>query len=332
MSDKNTVQWGVLGVAGINNSVLPRIQEANNAELCAIASRSLEKAQKDAKERKIPKAYGSYEELLKDEDIDAVYIPLPNTMHDEWTRKAAEHGKHILCEKPLCPTAEEAQSLIDFCKEKGVYLLDGFMWPHHPRTKHIREFLDSGAIGEVRKVIGSFSFMMNPEDTGNIRLNKDLAGGSLLDIGCYPVYGIRWAMGAEPTKVYASARFVDEVDIDMSGILEFEGDRVASFDCSFQMPYRCWIEIIGTKGSLYVPRIWQPKPSADWYFTIEGQEQQKRVIEGENHIVHMIQNFSRAVLNGEPLQPDPSEAVKSLRVMDALAQSAREGKPIAVPR
>jgi predicted dehydrogenase len=159
-----------LGVASINDRLFPSFAKAANVELRAIASRTPAKAKAAAKAAGIPVAHGSYEALLDDKDIDVVYNPLPNTLHDTWTRKAAERGKHVLCEKPLCPTAAEAQALVEFCRGKGVKLMDGFMWPHHPRTQRLRQFIDSGAIGEVQRVTGAFTFKMETLDTGNITL------------------------------------------------------------------------------------------------------------------------------------------------------------------
>src|SRR5262249_60720768 len=159
-------RWGTLGAAAINNRILPSFLRARNAELRAIASRSLDKAQAAARAAGIPVAHGSYEALLDDPTIDAVYNPLPNTLHDEWTRKAAERGKHVLCEKPLCPTAAEAQALVDFCRARGVQLMDGFMWPHHPRTAKLQQFLDRGGIGAVRRGSGSRS-LAPPAGTGH---------------------------------------------------------------------------------------------------------------------------------------------------------------------
>src|ERR1700678_2803340 len=150
------LRWGILGVAKINERLLPAFAKAGNAELRGIASRSLEKAQAAAKSAGIPLAFGSYEALLDDPTIDAVYIPLPNTLHAEWTRKAADRGKHVLCEKPLTPTAAEAAELVAYCRGKGVHLLDGFMWPHPPRTARLRQLIDGGTIGTVRRVTGTF--------------------------------------------------------------------------------------------------------------------------------------------------------------------------------
>lgn len=328
---KAKVRWGILGVAHINKRLLPAFAKARNAELVAIASRSLPKAQAAAKEAGIPTAHGSYEAMLDDPSIDAVYNPLPNTLHDEWTRKAAERGKHILCEKPLTPTAAEARQLVDFCKAKKVCLMDGFMWPHHPRTTHLRQFLDSGAIGPVQRVTGAFTFPMRPLDPANIRLKADMAGGSLLDVGCYPVFGIRWAFGVEPVRVYATARYQFGVDVEMNGILWFADGRMASFDCGFTMPIRGQLEITGTEGVLRVPNMWVPKTEhANWFVQQGEQPEQEHVIAGADQIQYMLEDFGRVVLNGEPVRPDPEEAVRTLRLLDALARSAREGKVVDV--
>lgn len=324
------LRWGILGVARINDRLLPAFAQAANAELRAIASRSLDRAQAATKAAGIPTAHGSYEALLDDPAIDAIYIPLPNSLHAEWTLKAAEHGKHVLCEKPLAGTAAEAQRMADFCRSKGVHLMDGFMWPHHPRTQRLRQFIDSGGIGEVRRVAAAFTFRLQPFDGNNIRLQPALAGGSLLDVGCYPVYAIRWAFGAEPVRVYATARHQFGVDVEMSGLLWLADGRLGAFDCGFTLPYRGWLEITGSEGSLWVPDIWLPPRRAAFEVRREGRPVQEAVVEGEDQIVHMLQNFGQAVLQGQPVQPPPEEAVRTLRVLDALVQSAKAGKEAEV--
>jgi predicted dehydrogenase len=208
--------------------------------------------------------------------------------------------------------------------------MDGFMWPHHPRTARIRQALDGGAIGAVQRVSGAFTFPLRPLDPKNIRLQSEMAGGSLLDVGCYPVYAIRWAFGAEPVRVYASARYHLDVDVEMSGLLWLEDDRVGAFDCGFTLPQRTWLEITGTEGLLRVPQMWVPPARAT--FTIEriGQPAEEVVVESEDQIVHMIDHFSSAVLAGQPVQPAPEEAVRTLRVLDALARSAQEEREMDV--
>ena len=329
MTTRTELRWGVLGVAKINDRLFPAFPKTKHSRLYGIASRSLEKARVAATKAGIPKAYGSYEALLADPDIDVVYVPLPNTMHDEWTRKAADAGKHILCEKPLTPNAPTARELVDYCHARGVTLMDGFMWPHHPRTRLIRALIDEGAIGRVDQVRGSFTFPL-PLDPGNIRLSPDLAGGSLLDVGCYPIFGIRWAFDAEPVRVYATAKYAHEVDVQMNGLLWLADGRVGSFDCGFLSPMRQALEIVGTTGVIHVPEMWVPGPMAVYIVEREGKPPEVRSVEGEDQISHMLDDLSRAVLERRAVYPDPSNAPATLRVLDALARSAKEKREVDV--
>ncbi|MFN4258665.1 MAG: Gfo/Idh/MocA family protein [Gemmataceae bacterium] len=324
------LRWGILGVAKINQRLLPAFAQATNAELRAIASRSPVRAQAAAQEAGIRVAHGSYEALLDDPAIDAVYIPLPNTLHAEWTRQAAERGKHILCEKPLTPTAADAEALVAFCQAKRVKLMDGFMWPHHPRTARLRQLIDSGTIGEVRKVTGAFTFKMAPLDPANIRLRPELAGGSLLDVGCYPVFGIRWAFGGEPVSVVAQATYQHGVDVELSGLLDMGKGRVGAFDCGFTLPLRQYLEITGTEGSIWIQDMWLPLDPAVFVIHRENRPPEEVRIAGHNQIVHMLEDFGRAVLENQTIDPDPMEAVRTLRVLDALAQAAGAGQRVGV--
>jgi predicted dehydrogenase len=321
------LRWGILGVAQINNRLFPSFARARNLDLHGIASRSLDKAKAAGKAANIPQAYGSYEALLDDPAIDVVYIPLPNHLHAEWTRKAADRGKHVLCEKPLTPTASEAAELVAYCRERNVKLMDGFMWPHHPRTAVLRERIDGGAIGKVRRVTGTFTFQL-PLDPANIRLQPAAAGGSLLDVGCYPVYGIRWALGQDPVRVWATARCEFGVDVATNGVLWFADGAMATFDCGFVYPMRQWLEIVGESGTLTVPEMWVPRDTADYDLRPRGSVPLSTPI--DDQIQCMLENFSRYVLDGTRVVPDPDEAVKTLRVLDALTRSAREGRVIDV--
>jgi predicted dehydrogenase len=323
------LRWGILGVAKINERLIPAFALAANADLRAIASRDERRAQEAAAAAGIPKSYGSYEALLKDPDIDAVYIPLPNHLHSEWTCQAADHGKHVLCEKPLAPTAVQSRRVVDYCHGKGVRLMDGFMWPHHPRTQQIRQLLDSGEIGEVRLVHAAFTFPL-PRDPANIRLQAEMGGGSLLDVGCYPVYGIRWAFGAEPTSVMATANYQHGVDLSMSGILKFADSRLAGFDCGFTMPFRGWMEIVGAKGIVRVPQMWLPPKNAIFEVVRENQAVEVVKVECECQIARMLEDFASAVFEGREAQPSPEEAVKTLKALDALARAASDGREVAV--
>ncbi len=332
MSQK--LRWGILGVAGINDRLMWPLQNARTADLRAIASRTLDKAKASAAKNNIPKAYGSYEELLAAPDIDAVYVPLPNHMHDEWTRKAADAGKHVLCEKPMTCDAASTAALVAYCRSKGVRLMDGFMWPHHPRTHKIGKLLDSGAIGQVKTVVAAFTFNLDGLPTSNIRMQPQAGGGGLLDVGCYTTYAIRWWMRAEPVSVWARAEFVNGVDVAMSGVLMFADGRTAHFDCGFTHPLRTWVEIVGTEKTLRVPNMWIPDDRAAFHLCQQDGEfgEKVEVVEtpGENQMVHMLDDFAAAVFEKREPHPNADEAVKTLKVLDALAKSAREKKEVAV--
>ena len=326
---RKTVRWGILGVAKINDRLLPSFAKATGLELRGIASRSPDRAKAAADAAGIPHAYGSYEALLDDPEIDVVYIPLPNHLHAEWTRKAADRGKHVMCEKPLTPTGAESAELVAYCRQRSVKLMDGFMWPHHPRTAKLQEAIRGGAIGRVRRVGGAFTFRL-PMDTGNIRLRADMGGGSLLDVGCYPVYGIRWAFGEEPVRAWATARYEHDCDVEMSGVLWFADGRSATFDCGFVHPMRQWLEVVGETGTITVPEMWVPSARATYTVRPDGGPPREEAVEGEDQIRHMLENFSRYVRDNAAVRPDPAEAVKTLRVLDALGRSAREGRAVDV--
>jgi len=329
MSMARKIRWGILGVAKINERVIPAFAQARYAELLAIASRSSEKAKQAAARYGIPRSYSSYEALLEDKDIDAVYIPLPNSLHASWTMRAAEAGKHVLCEKPIASHAEEARQMVAVCRRKGLALMDGFFWPHHPRTSRLREEIDRGVIGEVELVRGSFSFLLELEPT-NIRLQPELAGGCARDVGCYPVYGALWVFGRLPERVFATAQFMYGVDVAMQGVLDFGQGKAALFDCSFRLPFRQWLEIVGTEGRIWVREMWLPSDPATFVIEHADGRQQEVAISGVNQITAMLDNFSLAVLEKRSPEPAPEKAVQIMQVLDALRESARSGQPVMV--
>jgi len=328
------LRWGVLSTAKINDRLLPAFAKSHTSAVVAVASRDLAKAKEYAAKRGIPHAFGSYEALLADAGVDAVYISLPNAMHDEWTRKAADAGKHVLCEKPLTVTAAESEALVAHCRGRGVRLMDGHMWPHHPRTAKIRATIDAGAIGPVEKVVAAFTFNLDGLPAGNIRMQPQAGGGGLLDVGCYTTYAIRWWMGAEPLRVYAAAHYVHGVDVGMSGVMTFAHGRTATFDCGFTHPLRTHVEIVGTTGTIRVPNMWIPDAHAAFEILRQegdfGLKAETVTTPGEDQIVHMIDDFAAAVRERRECYPNPDEAVRTARVMDALAKSARDGVEVAV--
>lgn len=328
------LRWGLLGTAKINDRLIPAFRKSTTAKLVAVASRTQEKAAAYASEKKIATAFGSYEAMLASPEIDAVYIPLPNHMHAEWTKKAADAGKHVLCEKPLTLDAAEAADVVAHCRAKGVRLMDGFMWPHHPRTKRIREKIAAGAIGQVNKVVAAFTFNLENLPTSNIRMQAAAGGGGLMDVGCYTTYAIRWWMGAEPVKVFARAVYVHDVDVAMSGVMTFADGRTATFDCGFTHPLRTQVEIVGTTGTIRIPNQWIPDNAATFEIIRQdgdfGLKTETVTTPGQDQIVHMIDDFAAAVHAERDCEPNPSEAILTAKVLDALAKSARTGVEVAV--
>jgi predicted dehydrogenase len=323
------IRWGVLGVAKINERLFPAFRRTPGVELRAIASRTPDKARAAAAAHGIPVVHESYDGLLADPKVDVVYIPLPNHLHGEWTMRAADHGKHVLCEKPLAADAAEAARVVAHCRARNVRLMDGYMWPHHPRTRLLRQCLDSGEIGDVRRMTGSFSFSM-PLDSGNIRLQEKMAGGSVMDVGCYPVYLARWLFRAEPVRVFATAQYRHGVDVCTNGVLEFSGDRVALFDCAFTLPLRMGVELVGTQGMIRVPEMWLPPPRANFFVARTDGTSEERALDGHDQMVHMLQNFSQAVRERRHPEPSANEAIGTMRVLDALRASARRREAVAV--
>ena len=227
------VAWGVLSTAHINRLVLEGARESELADVVAVASRDQARAEAYAREHGIPVAHGSYEALLEDPGVDAVYISLPNSMHVEWSIRALEAGKHVLCEKPLAARAEDAERAFDAAESAGRLLSEAFMYRHHPQTRRLAELVAEGAVGEPRALRASFSFVL--DDPQNVRMLRELDGGSLMDVGCYCVSGARLVAGAEPERAFGEAVDHAGVDVRFSGSLRFPGPLLAGFQCGFDI-------------------------------------------------------------------------------------------------
>ena len=325
------LRWGVLGCARIAvTRVIPAILNSQRGELVAVASRGEEKARETAGRLGIPKAYGSYEALLEDPDIDAVYIPLPNHLHREWTIRAARAGKHVLCEKPLALTAAEAEEMVRVCADAGVHLAEAFMYRHHPRIARIRQILASGEIGELRAIRGVFTFN-RPEDKGNVRFVADYGGGSIYDVGCYPISASRWITGREPVAVTAHAFFSpehDNVDMAASGLVEYEGGVALTFFCGMWAEPQQTLEIIGSAGLIRVPVAFVSGENDAGFYVVTGGKERFEPAEGVNIYAVQADNFARAVLGEVPHLFPPEDAVKNMRVLEAALRSARERRRI----
>ncbi|HWI70868.1 MAG TPA: Gfo/Idh/MocA family oxidoreductase [Baekduia sp.] len=245
------LRWGLLSTAKINDAILG----SGAADVVAVASRDAGRARAYADAREIPAAYGSYEALLADAEIDIIYISLPNAMHLPWAVKALEAGKHVLCEKPLSRRAADVAAAFDVAEDRGRVLTEGFMWRHHPQVAQAQRLIADGAIGRLRLVRAAFSGGIAPD--GDPRLVRALDGGALMDVGCYCVSGARTLAGGEPVAVEAQrVRGGDDVDLALTGLLRFDGDVLATIDCAFVGPHRSELEAIGEDGSLRLLDPW----------------------------------------------------------------------------
>ena len=330
MSDK--VRWGVLSTANIGlKKVIPAMQKGALIEVTAIASRDLNRAQEAAAHLGIPKAYGSYEELLADPQIEAIYNPLPNQLHVPWSIKAAEAGKHVLCEKPISITVKDAQALLAAQKRTGVKMGEAFMVRTHPQWLRVRELIHSGRIGELRAIQGFFSYFNR--DPKNIRNLPECGGGALLDIGCYPVNTSRFIFGAEPTRVLGLVERDPEMQTDRltSAILEFPSGR-CTFTCSTQLvPYQR-MNFFGTRGRIEIEVPFNaPNDRPTRIFVDDGGDLSGATISTETFPVcdqYTIQGdaFSRAIREGTDIPATIENAIKNMSVMEAIFRSAESGR------
>lgn len=322
------LRWGIMSTANIGRrSTIPGIQESDQNEVVAVASRSLENAEKFAKEMNIPNTYGSYEALLNDDEIDAIYIPLPNHLHKEWTIKAARAGKHILCEKPFALDELEAKEMVEASKENNVVLMEGFMYRYQDRYADIKERIKKDEIGIVRAIHAAFTFDSS-EDKGNIRYTKEWGGGSVYDVGCYTISAARLILGDEPLAVTTQAYFSPEhgdVDMMASGLMEFPNDVALTFQCSMWSAPLNQIEILGTKGRILIHSAFLGDQSYE--VIINGQSE---IIRSENTNPYKRQAdlFAETVQNRN-VNPFPvDDPIKNMRAVKAALESAESKKRI----
>ncbi|MDJ0962579.1 MAG: Gfo/Idh/MocA family oxidoreductase [Acidimicrobiia bacterium] len=320
------VRWGILSTANIGmKKVTPAIQAAHNSEVVAIASRGQERAATAAAQLGIPDAYGSYEALLEAPHVDAVYIPLPNDLHAEWTMRAAAAGKHILCEKPLAMTAEQAQEMVDACREAGVKLAEAFMYRHHPSWVETVRLVRSGAIGELRAVQSWFSFFN--DDPANIRNRVENGGGAVMDIGCYNINLSRLLFDAEPAQVRSSVHRDPEMGIDIvtSAVLEFPGGGQSTFTCATRTePYQR-VQIVGSSGRIEIEipfNIPQDVETRIW-LTSGGEPPinpatEVKTFEPADQYTIQAELFAQAILDDTDVAVPPDDAVANMRVIEAV--------------
>ena len=324
-----TLRWGVLSTANIaTQKVIPGIRRAARNEVVAIASRDAGTARRVADSLEIPRAHGSYEALLADPDVDAVYIPLPNHLHMEWMIAAARAGKHVLCEKPLALTAADAQRMADASREAGVHLMEAFMYRHHPSWVAVRELVASGRIGSPVAIQSWFGFYN--DDPANIRNVREFGGGALYDVGCYCINLSRMLFGDEPRRVSASIVRdpASGVDILTDAILEFD-DGIASFGCSIRTEPDQRVNVYGTAGriSIGIPFNIPPDRPTEVYVAQGGEPPVAPAIETltfptKDPYAAEAEAFAAAVLDGLPTPVGPDDAVANLRVIERVFEAA----------
>jgi len=325
MSEKK-LRWGVISTSNIGRAAVnPAIQASSNGELLAVASRDEATAQAFAEKAGIPQYYGNYEALLEDERIEAVYNPLPNSLHKEWTIRAAEKGKHILCEKPLALDATECREMEAAASANGVKLLEAFMYRFHPRTEKVLEMVREGAVGDLKQIRSTFTFLLTTPE--NIRWDPELGGGALMDVGCYCVNVSRTIVGREPVEVRAMANFrTPGVDEQMAGTLRFEDGLLAHFDCALTMERTEAYQIQGTDGHLRIQNAFLPGTDEAVIEKFDAEnELTKLTVEGADEYKLMVEHFARCVLNDRPLRYTAEEAALNMRVIEALYESAGKG-------
>ncbi len=322
------LQWGLLSTARINKALLGPLQISKRNHLLGVASRLQEKADQYAREHRVKRAYGSYEALLADPEIDVIYNPLPNHLHAEWTIKAVEAGKHVLCEKPLALTLAEVDAIHSAAKKTGKVVTEAFMYRTQPQTLKVREIIEAGKLGKVKFVRGSFTFQLtNPDD---IRLDPAMGGGALWDVGCYPLSYTRSALGAEPVEVFGwQVTGSSGVDESFVAQMRFPGEVFAQFDCSFATPFHVFMEIIGDEGTLVIPNPFNPGVKETLFLTHQGKVE-KVPVRGPGTYVSEVEDMADAVLLGKLPHVSLEDSRANVAAILALFESAKSGKPVSI--
>lgn len=332
------LRWGVIGTANIGQiAVFPAIQRSRYGRIVSIASRNLEKARVVAAKFGIPRTAESYEALLADPDVDAIYLPLPNSLHAEWTVRSARAGKAVLCEKPLASTTADVELQIEACQKHGVGLMEAFMYRFHPQTARVLALIAEGAIGKVLHVHAHLSVnLLRDFDPANVRYHHDLGGGTLLDMSCYGVGLARMIFGAEPVR--ATGRlFIDPglgVDTGAWSILEFP-EGAATIASSFASDGNGSYSIVGSTGTIDVPRGFIPglaDRAGEALIIISDTNGRRREesFEPVDQYMLMADAFARAVLDRKPVPILPDDSSRNIRVLEALARSAAEGRTLSL--
>jgi predicted dehydrogenase len=330
-----TVRWALLSTANINKALIGPLQQSARSELAGVASRSLERAQAYADQHAIPQAYGSYEALLADPAIDAIYLSLPNALHAEWAIKAMQAGKHVLCEKPLVVSLDEFDRVAAAARTSGVTLFEAFMYLHHPQTRHALEMVQSGRLGKLQLINSWFNFYLPPERSTNVRLSSDLTGGSAWDVGVYPnSLAITMVGEGAPVEVWAQQRIGESgVDVEMAAQLRFASGAVAQISSGFRTPFREGAFLVGERGILQIQEPWKPGVTgAESHMTLTAQDGglEKIVTPAVDPYLCEVQAMEACVLDGAAPLITLDDSRAFLRSMLAIYASARTGEVVRV--
>ncbi|MCG2786136.1 MAG: Gfo/Idh/MocA family oxidoreductase [Anaerolineae bacterium] len=320
------LRWGLLSTAKINAALFKPLAKSKRNTLFAVGSRSEESAQAYAAEHGIPRAHGSYEALLADPQVDVIYNSLPNHLHAEWTIKALEAGKHVLCEKPFALTLAEVDAMTEAAQRTGKALAEAFMYRTHPQTLKVKEIIDSGKIGKILLVKGGFTFTFNRP--GNYRLDPAFGGGALWDVGCYPISYARSMLGLEPLEVFGwQATGESGIDESFSGQMRFPGDVHTQFDCGFRGPFRAFIEIVGEQGTLEIPSPFHAGKKSEILLVRDGKTKTIE-IKGQHQYLGEIEDMADAILLGKAPHISLADSRANVAAILALYKSAKTGKVV----
>ncbi len=328
MADHAPLRWGLLGTARINRAVIAPIRSSKKSQLVAVGSRSHEKASDYASQWGIPRFFSSYDALLEDPLIDIVYISLPNSLHAEWSIKALQMGKHVLCEKPLTTSVKDADAVIAASQATGMVISEAFMYRHHPQTLLVKEMLDNSQIGNLQLIRGSFCYTNTRP--GDVRFDPSLGGGALWDVGCYPVGYSSFLTGTSPTEVFGH-QLTGSTGIDtlFVGQLHFPGGVNSQFDCSFITEPKVEMEVTGDKGRMIVPDPFKPGKSTHILIQIGGQD---RIINVKGRELYQgeIKDMENAILDGTPPRISLTESRENIKTIEALYLSSRVSLPMRI--
>lgn len=335
MNNKTKLRWGILGAARINQQLMPAIVAANNSELVAIASRrpnaAADTLAQYAPQQQNVAIYDDPELLLKDNTIQAVYIPLANKEHAEWVLRAIEYGKHVLCEKPMALTVKDIEAIEAAAEKHQVTVMEGFMYRFHPQHARIKEIIESGIIGEVRSVRSCFSYLMQPAREYRIDNTIENGSGAMWDIGCYAIHAARLPFNNEkPVAISAMAKHIESgADISCNGIIDFGDGKYAHFDFGFEHARRAEYEIIGTKGGLKCHNVWAKQtetPVISWW--TEAGEQEQEILALANHFQLEVEHFSHCVINNNKVLLSLDDAKMNCKIINAALKSVKTEKHI----